>query len=870
MTHLWKHYHNLVDGDNIAILKATPEFMREISPRHFDRTLSSSHVEIVPQTLSQTGRAATDFQSHPMPRTDPSLSLQRCSTLGATPEYFRRNSSSAIYQHPKSRNLVASAAEPNSTPRSSSLPQEFIQPPCEAARDKLVKVGAPTAYSDRGDGPPTIFPAEEVKKVLLENNTVEKVFHCGCPRCYNHSKARSESRQFDRISLTGKYATTFALLICLYRSGLISHFQERDRCLTDGPLEPDNLKFITDLQVPNPDSSHIAIDEIVRDQYMFHLKQFEVQHHSVKLGSKEALPITELREEGKGAYGTVYSFMFLPGYAGKSYEVFEPQKFARKVFMKSHVTSGIDEFNNLLRIYRKGTSQSTERWAKWRNHIMEALAGYEHGNIYFIIFPFAESTLARYLHGEAGHAKLTARYMWRQMEGVAGGLAFLHESYLSPTGNDIVSPSIAFHFDLKPENILIRNGVVMISDFGQSKFRKASLEDSSSGVDHDRVFFNYGPPEHNFSTYDKDKKKKSNYNFDIWSLGAIFSELITFHVNQPAGRQGFLDYRNARRQDDREAENGIRTTFFLDEYTIKPAVMEQHENLRAQIENRNEQGYMGNRDAWLENFATDEFFDLVTSMLSVITETKQRPRALKVQEILGLLCQKAEMAADRLPPGNLTLQERSDIWQQAKGGLLWNELPKSSTQILCYYVTQGAPTPTRCVILMQQLVNRQMQMLLLWHHGRLQFTHRQQELSVRHTSVSRQTGVIIDYFGHPPTATTPVDMVAETPEETDKFQLGEEQSATCYKIVPVTSSLVNCAALLFVNAEDAFSFQAALTGQYVVSNFSVILQGGKIIPTSRLMKRPKPKIIDEERARLVLQEEVNQNLIECRSSTSPS
>lgn len=350
--------------------------------------------------------------------------------------------------------------------------------------------------------------------------------------------------------------------------------------------------------------------------------------------------------------------------------------------MKTHVASGIDEFNNLLRIYRKGTSQRTERWARWRNHIMEALAGYEHGDIYFIIFPFAESTLAKYLRGEADHTKLIPRYLWRQLEGVAGGLAFLHESYLSTTGNDIVSPSIAFHFDLKPENILIRNRVVMISDFGQSKFRKASLEDSSSGVDSERVFFNYGPPEHNFSTYDKGAKKKSNYNFDIWSLGGIFSELVTFHIKQPAGRQGFFDYRNARRQDDRDAgSRGIMTTFFLNESTVKPSVIEQHENLRAEIEARSDTAYEETRDAWLEYFAGDDFFALITRMLSIITETNQRPKAVEVQKKLGELCQNAEWTADRKPPRNLSPQGRLDIWQQARNGLLWDELPKSSSHM---------------------------------------------------------------------------------------------------------------------------------------------------------------------------------------------
>ncbi|CAL3967949.1 unnamed protein product [Diplocarpon coronariae] len=803
-------YDELSDDDDIAALKASPEFASNNHTRHLDRPASSrSHEGRALRSFNQPVRAATDLHKHMVPRRDRDLTWQHRSPVEPTPEDFRSKSSSAASQ--ALRKPVASNSGSSANPRASSLSLEFNQPPCEAARDKLVKAGVRPSYSNRGGGPTTIFPVQEVKRILLEDNTAEKAFHCGCSRCYNHSRIIGESRHFDKESLTGKFATTFALLICLYRSGLICHFQKEGKCLTDGGLERENLRFISALQVPTPDSSHIAIDEIIRDQYMFHLKQFEVWHHSVKLGPDEALPIVELQEEGRGAYGTVYSFNFLPGYAGRGYEIFDPQKFARKVFIKANVASGMDEFNNLLRIYRKGTSQSTERWAKWRKHIMEALAGYEHGDIYFIIFPFAESTLAKYLRGETDQAKITPRFMWRQMEGIAGGLAFLHESYLSTTGNDIVSPSIAFHFDLKPENILIRNGVVMISDFGQSKFRKASLEDSSSGVDLDRVFFNYGPPEHNFSTYDKGAKKKNNYNFDIWSLGGIFSELITFHIKQPAGRQGFLDYRNARRQDDVDAgSRGIVTTFYLDESrVVKPSVAEQHEHLQSEIKGRGDPGYDGKKDLWLEAFAGNDFFTLVNQMLSVISETKQRPKAVEVQETLGRLCEKANSAADRLPTKNLPTQGRSDIWQQARNGVLWDSLPRSFNQILCYYVTQGSPEPTRCVILI-------------------------------HTSSMRQTGVIIDYFGHPPSDAKPVDMMAETPADKDEAQLDEELMPCCYTIVPVTNGLNSCAALLFVNAQGIISAPAK-------PGFSAALQDGEIIPPNRKFgKRHSPEYIDQE------------------------
>ncbi len=320
-------YDELADEDDIAALKATPAFGQDSFPRQFGRPLiSQDHAGRGLRTSTEIVRATTDLQSQSITRKDHRLPFQpqHRSTFGTTPEDFRRKSSSAASQ--PQRKPVASSSNtenPRLMPRSSSLSQEFAQPPCEATRDKLMKIKTLTNYSNRGNGPSTIFPVEEVRRILLEGNTAERTFHCGCTRCYNHSKIFSDSRHFDKESLTEKFATTFALLISLYRSGLISHFQKRGKCLTDSPLERDNLKFISDLQVPTADSSHIAIDEIIRDQYMFHLRQFEVWHHSRELGPEEALPISEIQEEGRGAYGTVYSFEFLPGYAGRGYEIFE-------------------------------------------------------------------------------------------------------------------------------------------------------------------------------------------------------------------------------------------------------------------------------------------------------------------------------------------------------------------------------------------------------------------------------------------------------------------------------------------------------------------------------------------------------------------
>lgn len=283
------------------------------------------------------------------------------------------------------------------------------------------------------------------------------------------------------------------------------------------------------------------------------------------------------------------------------------------------------EFETLLKIYRKATSQQDN---KFHQHIMEALAGYDYGDIFFIIFSYAESTLAKCLQGKEipGNQDLWGpSYFWRQMRGVAGGLSFLHERRTTNTTNSDFPPTQVFHFDLKPHNILIRNGIVVMGDFGQSKIQKYS-EDVGADINH--LSYNYGPPEHHFiSSYGQ----QHDYNFDIWSLGAIFSEIITFHAE---GSKGVERYRKSRQEDGIHAGNVSAITFFVDEDTVKivkPSVVEQHDKLSTENRNRDGLTYNESKDPWLDHLTTNGLFALINKMLSILTENNQRPTAEMVQ-----------------------------------------------------------------------------------------------------------------------------------------------------------------------------------------------------------------------------------------------
>jgi serine/threonine protein kinase len=84
------------------------------------------------------------------------------------------------------------------------------------------------------------------------------------------------------------------------------------------------------------------------------------------------------------------------------------------------------------------------------------------------------------------------------------------------------------HRDIKPENILVRKDIVAISDFGGSIIQKTPQTELPCRV----ITLPYRPPE-----LIQAGKKMAKYGgeIDIWSLGCVFSEMLTGLVMFTAG-----------------------------------------------------------------------------------------------------------------------------------------------------------------------------------------------------------------------------------------------------------------------------------------------------------------------------------------------
>lgn len=223
-------------------------------------------------------------------------------------------------------------------------------------------------------------------------------------------------------------------------------------------------------------------------------------------------------------------------------------------------------------------------------HLMVALSAYWHGNFFFILQEEANCSLHDYLQGNS--EPLVSEELWRQMIGVADGLATLHKIYKGTR--------IAYHQDLKPANILIIRGIFKIADFGLLEFKPTSVLDDAE--------FTGVPYAHNTGFYAAPRQGRYTRDSDIWSLACIMSEVATHDIQGPQGVKGYREARIANVPHGRDMPR-----FFFEQH-VKRAVLDWHGQLESCV--RSKAPVLKDCAMYFhESFYSTEFFSLLGVML---------------------------------------------------------------------------------------------------------------------------------------------------------------------------------------------------------------------------------------------------------------
>ena len=192
-----------------------------------------------------------------------------------------------------------------------------------------------------------------------------------------------------------------------------------------------------------------------------------------------------------------------------------------------------------------------------QKHIVTHQATWTQDGRYCILFPYAKCNLRQYMKWRAFGPSTQDNISWflQQLRGLAQALKDIHnlpflEAFPSGSGGkagSLESRQTGWHHDLKPENILYfsdpgpENGIFKVADFGSGKINTYHSGSMHSNTPNGTL--TYEPPE-------AQSEGATSRPYDLWSLGCIFLELLTWAVYDFQSVEQFASNRVDRRFPD--------------------------------------------------------------------------------------------------------------------------------------------------------------------------------------------------------------------------------------------------------------------------------------------------------------------------------
>lgn len=220
-------------------------------------------------------------------------------------------------------------------------------------------------------------------------------------------------------------------------------------------------------------------------------------------------------------------------------KAFYAVKVIQKKYNSTSEAAVNNEVNNLKRFFDPDHGE----------RLIRLLFTFEFGNHFHMIFPWADANLGQFWKDKFPDADTPKRghelagWVSREMLGIAEGLHMIHKtSHKSPSNKDF-----GRHGDIKPENILWffdgtrhgnpdhPTGVLKISDFGLTDFH-SNLSKSLVRASKTGRTDTYRAPECEFGRF-------ISPSYDLWSLGCVLLQFITWYVEGWHGVDKFSERR---------------------------------------------------------------------------------------------------------------------------------------------------------------------------------------------------------------------------------------------------------------------------------------------------------------------------------------
>ncbi|KAK1635547.1 hypothetical protein BDP81DRAFT_350654 [Colletotrichum phormii] len=276
-----------------------------------------------------------------------------------------------------------------------------------------------------------------------------------------------------------------------------------------------------------------------------------------------------------GGFSRVFKAEIHPDHHDFSNSALEPSMRPNTFAVKCLNSPSKELFQKEVQVLKKFSGDS-------HPHLISLLATYEQSGHFYLIFPWAEADLMKYWKELNPRPMLrpgTISWMAEQCQGISDGLVRLHQydsdlqekaaqssslllTPLDALGRDHESSKRRYgrHGDIKPENMLwfrdtlqsIDQGILRLTDFGLAELhtRLSRSNQHGSQVANSPT---YRPPECDLC------RRIIRQSYDIWSLGCLFLEFITWSLG---GRDLLLEFAQLRFSPDPWLSGIDSDTFF--------------------------------------------------------------------------------------------------------------------------------------------------------------------------------------------------------------------------------------------------------------------------------------------------------------------
>ncbi|KAF7559256.1 hypothetical protein G7046_g4896 [Stylonectria norvegica] len=486
------------------------------------------------------GLPVIDANSRPGPPRDPS----EITDLGM----FGRRQCNGV----KEDDQISLASEQSSSDGESSRETESLES----------KLFAP--LRDRSGENSGFIPRGHIQRVLHEDTIREEL--CRCQSEGSLSREAPIDQYIDQMNVPGcqpshymsrqtigkkTYLNIFAILVLIEKTAAIGQFLCEGIDDSALPLLSQARQNSKHLHLTRRDDGASRIKAFSGWSYSkkFHFEKWQWAVlapyffrgndgtiHRFKLPKSTILPFIKSdsgasfreEEEHEGGFSSVTKV-----YIHADHHNFETRKgkisaFAVKKLKTRDYKAYINEFRNLARL------RTTPH-----QHLVSLLAGFSRGNVYCLLFEWAESDLSIYwfeTHPKPNFDLETVQWVAQQCAGLASGLEEFHrygsikQERARESGQQETSAKLyGRHGDIKPENIFLYRdprdpsdqGTLKIGDFGSAEFNTTQSR-SNKANDHIATSRSYQPPECDLIS------GKISRSYDIWTMGCLYLEFVAW------------------------------------------------------------------------------------------------------------------------------------------------------------------------------------------------------------------------------------------------------------------------------------------------------------------------------------------------------